>query len=169
MKSPSHTCLPGTPDRGSAEKTLRLLASLPAPQGLADRVHERLRVAPPPARILGWPRLMRPAGGWMHGNFARSAAAAAIVCVVAGGGWRIYSRVELAPANNVIVMPTRIAPEPRGFSSAGAARVPQTLDGPVLTHPVKEPPADVVQLPAPPRSVPAHKKKAAKTLIIQKQ
>jgi hypothetical protein len=112
---------------------------------------------------------MRPAGGWMHGNFARSAAAAAIVCVVAGGGWRIYSRVEPAPANNVIVMPSHIVPEPRGFSSAGAARVPQTLDGPVLTHPVKEPPADVVQLPAPSRGVPARKKKAAKTLIIQKQ
>jgi hypothetical protein len=64
----------------------------------------------------------------------RGAAAAAIVFVVAGGGWGIYSRVQPSPAAKVIVMPARSGAA-SGFSNAGAMRTPQTLNGPVLTHP----------------------------------
>ena len=128
-----------TPDRDlsqSGEDTLRLIASLPAPEGLADRIEQGLRHAPPTARVLDWRGPVRPSGGWMQSTMARGAAAAAIVCVVAGGGWRIYSSVQPVPAAKVLAMPPRVAPAGGGFSPAGAKRVPQTLDGPVLTHPV---------------------------------
>jgi hypothetical protein len=67
----------------------------------------------------------------------RSAAAAAIVFVVAGGGWGVYMRVEQQnqPAK-VIVMPARI-PVPGGFSGAGAMRTPLTLPGPAAPQPAK--------------------------------
>ncbi|MGA9784021.1 MAG: hypothetical protein WBQ52_17820, partial [Terracidiphilus sp.] len=65
----------------------------------------------------------------------RGAAAAAIVCIVAGGGWRIYSRVQTpaAPTANVVVMPARVGTQ-GAFSNAGAMRTPDTLAKPVLTH-----------------------------------
>ncbi len=137
--SPRNGAFSHTPDRDlsqSGEDTLRLIASLPAPEGLADRVQDGLRHAPPTARVLDWRGPLRPSGGWMQSTMARGAAAAAIVCVVAGGGWRIYSHVQPVPAAKVLAMPPRVAPAGGGFSPAGAKRVPQTLDGPVLTHPV---------------------------------
>jgi hypothetical protein len=122
----------------TGEDTLRLVARLPAPEGLADRVQSGLRHTSPTGRVLNWRTPLRPSGGWMQSTMARGAAAAAIVCVVAGGGWRIYSRVQPAPSARVVAMPSRLAPGRGGFSQAGAKRVPQTLDGPVLTHPVAE-------------------------------
>jgi hypothetical protein len=62
----------------------------------------------------------------------RSAAAAAIVLVVAGGGWGIYTRVQ--PAKGIAAPPHVAAPV--GFSSSGAMRTPNTLNGPVVKHPV---------------------------------
>ena len=123
---------------GHGEDTLRLIASLPAPDGLADRVKGRLRAAPKTARILMWPGPIRPAGGWMYSTVARGAAAAAIVCVVAGGGWRIYSHVQPAPATKGLVMPAPLTMG-NGFSNSSAKRVPETLQGPVLTHPTQPP------------------------------
>lgn len=119
-----------------AEETLRLLAKLPAPAGLEKRVQSALDAAPRRGRVLAWPRHLRPDRGWM-----RSAAAAAIVFVVAGGGWGVYTRVENThfdqnqPAK-VIVMPARM---PGGFGGAGAIRTPQMLPGPKA--PVKVNPA----------------------------
>ena len=119
-----------------AEETLRLIASLPAPDGLEDRVHAALNAAPRGRRVLAWPSALRAESGWMRG-----AAAAAIVFVVAGGGWGVYMRVE--PTNNgqnqpakVIVMPARM-PAAGGFSGAGAMRPPLTLPGPAAPQPVK--------------------------------
>jgi hypothetical protein len=121
----------------SAEATLRLIANLPAPDGLPDRAIARviaaLETAPPTARVLRWPAVWQPAGSFMRG-----AAAAAIVFVVAGGGWGIYTRIQPSQPARVIVMPPRI-PAPGGFSSAGAMRTPQTLNGPVLSLPVAAP------------------------------
>lgn len=114
-----------------AEETLRLIATLEAPEGLERRVHEALRSAPQARKVLDWP--IASAHGWMQG-WVRSAAAAAIVFVVAGGGWGVYSRVQLSQPAKVIAMPAP-ATTPGGFSSAGAMRTPQTLNGPVLTHP----------------------------------
>jgi len=116
-----------------AEKTLRLVAGLPAPEGLSDRVQEGLRKAPR-GRLLEWPMALMP-GSWIQSPAFRGAAAAAIVCVVAGGGWRIYSHVQTpaAPTANVITMPARVGGA-SGFSSANAIRTPDTLAGPVLTR-----------------------------------
>jgi len=123
----------------SGEDTLRLIASLPAPNGLAERMKAGMQTAPESGRILmwrdaTWRNAIKPAGGWMYSGVARGAAAAAIVCVVAGGGWRIYSRVQPGPSGNVLVMPSQAVRSGGGFGSANATRVPDTLDRPVLTH-----------------------------------
>ena len=114
----------------SPEATLRLIARLPAPQGLEDRVIVGLKTTPHSARILHWPDLFQPSGSWMRG-----AAAAAIVFVVAGGGWGICTRVQPTQPAKVIVMPPRVGAA-GSFSNAGAMRTPQTLNGPVLTQSV---------------------------------
>jgi hypothetical protein len=119
---------------GSAEETLRLIAKLPAPDGLEERVIAGVRArrlaAPRGARILEFPGAPRLGGSWM-----RSAAAAAIVCVVVGGGWGVYSRVQQPQAAKVIVMPAHGAGQ-GGFSNSGAMRTPTTLNGPVVADPV---------------------------------
>jgi len=109
---------------GDAEATLRLIANLPAPQGLENRVIAGVRTAKPSGRVLGWPRMLHPTENWL-----RSAAAAAIVFVVIGGGWGVYSRVQ--PISTVAV------PSHSGgaFSNAGAVRVPQTVPAPVVAKP----------------------------------
>ncbi|MGB7266962.1 MAG: hypothetical protein WBC92_15715 [Terracidiphilus sp.] len=119
----------------SAEETLRIVASLPAPAGLEDRVHAALHVAPRRGRVLAWPNGLHPQSGWM-----RTAAAAAIVFVVAGGGWGVYTHVQQVQPARVIVMPARM-PAAGGFSSAGAMRTPDTLPGPTAPKPVKPKPA----------------------------
>src|ERR1035437_5968060 len=122
----------------SAEETLRLLAHLPAPEGLEDRVQAGLRVAakaaPRPTRILAWPMALRPVNGWMQSSLLRSAAAAAIAFVVVGGGWILSSRVQTAQPATAITTPPRTAAS-GGFSSAGAMRTPQTLNGPIVEPP----------------------------------
>ena|SRR5579863_4321119 len=116
-----------------AEETLRLIANLPAPDGLEDRVHAALNAVPRRSRVLAWPRALRAESGWMRG-----AAAAAIIFVVAGGGWGVYTRVESTqnqPAK-VIVTPQR-TPVSGGFSGAGAMRPPLTLPRPTAPEPAK--------------------------------
>jgi hypothetical protein len=138
--SPRNGSFPDAPDRDlskSGEDTLRLIASLPAPEGFADRMQEGLRHGSPTARVLRWNGPLRPSGSWMQSTMARGAAAAAIVCVVAGGGWQIYSRVQTPPTAKVLTMPPRVAPS-AGFSQSNAKRVPDTLNGPVLTHPLAD-------------------------------
>ena len=114
------------PDYG--EDTLRLIAGLPVPAGLEERVHKALRAAPRSGRILAWPARFR-AKTALESNWMRAAAAAAIVFVVVGGGWGVYSRVQPGPAGKVVVMPQRM-PSSGGFSGAGAIRTPVTIPGP---------------------------------------
>jgi hypothetical protein len=123
-----------SPDSGvgeapsTAEVTLRLIANLPAPEGLEDRVHVGLRSAPRSARVLAWPVRFPGSGEWM-----RAIAAAAIVFVVAGGGYGIYSHVSPGQPAQGVAGPRISAPG--GFSEGGAVRRPQTLQGPVVvTH-----------------------------------
>ena len=124
-----------SPNQSPAEATLRLIASLPAPQGLEGRIQAALKTAPRPARILQWPTALAPGSHWM-----RAAAAAAIVFVVAGGGWGIYARVQPGQPVHGIAGPNRAAPG--SFSETGVVRRPLTLQGPAV------PPAKVVT-PAP--------------------
>jgi len=124
----------------SAEETLRLIASLPAPEGLEIRIEAALRSAPKRGRILSWPEYFQPASFNIDRPWLRLAAAAAIAFVVVGGGWGVYSRVERQQAARVIVIPAR-GPAAGGFSNAGAIRTPQTLNGPVLAQPATPKPA----------------------------
>lgn len=138
-----HTLPNAMSDASPAETTLRLIAQLPAPKGLEDRVLAGLASTPRRGRLLQWPSLRHEGGAWMQGRawtqgsaWMRGAAAAAIVFVVAGGGWGIYTHVQPPQSTKVIVMPR--AGAGGGFSSAGAMRTPQTLDGPVVAEPVKK-------------------------------
>jgi hypothetical protein len=135
----------GRDGTNGAEETLRLIARLPAPEGLVERVQTGLRTAPRTAQILHWPLALRPATG-LAGNLRRGAAAAAIVFVVAGGGWGIYSHVTPSEPARVVVMPPRVGAS-GGFSSAGAMRTPDTLNGPVLLHAPQSAPAATVKKP----------------------
>jgi hypothetical protein len=142
MTSTSHN--PNSPTPGAGEETLRLIAGLPAPAGLEERVHTALRDARErqprqgvfadersrSGRVLAWPAALKPQSSWM-----RTAAAAAIVFVIAGGGWGVYTRVQQNQPARVIGMPPR-AVSPGGFSGAGAMRTPQTVAGPTVTQPV---------------------------------
>jgi len=114
----------------SGEETLRLIASLPAPQGLEERVHKALGAAPQKGRVLAWPAGI---GSRLSAdnNWMRATAAAAIVFVVVGGGWGVYSRVEQVQSGKVVVMPVRV-PASGGFAGAGAIRTPETLPGPKI-------------------------------------
>jgi hypothetical protein len=114
----------------NAEETLRLIANLPAPEGIEDRVHEALRSAPRRGLVFAWPV------DFLRGEWMRTAAAAAIAFVIAGGGWSVYSRVQQGQPAKIMVMPAH-GTTPGGFSSAGAMRTPQTLSGPVIAQPAK--------------------------------
>jgi hypothetical protein len=138
------------------EATLRLLASLPAPEGLEERVQvglrAGLRAAPRRARILAWPTALRLDNTWIRSSLARSAAAAAIFAVVVGGGWGVYSRVQPVQPARAVTIPPHVSAQ-GGFSSAGAMRTPQTLNGPLVAAPAVTPPA----AGAPPAVIPAVK------------
>jgi hypothetical protein len=125
-----------------AEATLRLIARLPAPEGLEDRVQAGLRAAPRSAKVLAWPGAFSPAGGWL-----RAAAAAAIVFVVAGGGLGIYSRVAPGVPAHGVVGPRLAAPG--GFTEGNAVRRPQTLVGPVAPQPATTKPKTAAKAAAP--------------------
>jgi len=120
-----------------ADETLQLIARISAPEGLEERVQAGLRVeastASGKARILRWPKALRLKNVWMQ-NLARAAAAAAIVAVVVGGGWGISSRFHPAMPSSAVAVPPHSGNQ-GGFSSAGAMRTPQTLNGPVVAHP----------------------------------
>jgi hypothetical protein len=143
MNPPDQNKFDKTCSSGGFEETLRLVASLSAPEGLEERVEvslrAELRAAPRAvsgrARILRWPAALRPNSSWVLSSLARSAAAAAIAAVVIGGGWGVYSRVEPLQPARAIAIPPHVAAS-GGFSSAGAMRTPQTLDGPLVAHPV---------------------------------
>lgn len=110
---------------GDADATLRLIAELPVPEGLEDRVKSVLGKAPTgqTAKLLGW-----PARSWTQTAWARGAAAAAIVAAVAGGSWGVYARVQWHEAPVAIPHVGGLG----GFSSANAVRTPKTLDVPTV-------------------------------------
>ncbi|HXS75729.1 MAG TPA: hypothetical protein VN753_06090 [Terracidiphilus sp.] len=114
----------------TAEETLRLIATLPAPEELENRVKAKLQSAPHRRNVIVWP--FAAADSWM-----RAAAAAAIVVVIAGGGWGVYSHIQVAPVPSAVVEPQPLNGAGR-FSTAGAMHVPQTVQGPVVATPVIE-------------------------------
>lgn len=119
---------PGRVVKGEPDSTLRLIARLPAPDGLEERVKTGLRTVPVrrAVNMLDWPHTVRVS--WIESNWIRGAAAAAIVALVAGGSWGVYSRVQ--PKQAQVAIP-RVGVS-AGFSSANAMRTPKTLDVPVI-------------------------------------
>ena len=159
---------PFTPDSvsvytpGSVEATLRLIATLPAPEGLEDRLQAALLSAPQSARVLAWPVELMPQAGWL-----RAAAAAAIVFVVAGGGWGVYTRVQPGLQSGARAVPVHVASPASGFSSAGAMRTPQTLNGPVA--PVAASTTPAVKTPSKPGQPAVNHGKAAARQKVEVQ
>lgn len=125
--------VPSTPAVGEADvvdTTLRLVAKLPPPAGLEDRVFTSVLRASRKGRVLQWP-------GSLHvHDWMRSAAAAAIALAVGGGGWGIYLHVQHNEPARATAAP-RVIMQSGGFSSAGAIRRPQTLNGPVVKQQVE--------------------------------
>lgn len=125
----------GHMDERSVDETLRMIARMPAPVGLEERVKAKLALAEMPGRVLAWPRVggaerVGPSSVWVRSGWARGAAAAAISLVVVGGGWGIYARVGPTQSAKGGALPHA---QPSGtFSEAGAMRRPQTLTGPVV-------------------------------------
>jgi hypothetical protein len=140
----------GTSGSNEFEGTLRLLARLSAPEGLEERVQAGLRTASRStmdrARFLQWPMAFRLNNAWMQSSLARTAAAAAIVAVVVGGGWVVSSRVQPAQPARAIAIPPRVSTQ-GSFSSAGAMRTPQTLNGPIVEPPANAHPPSVTTPP----------------------
>lgn len=153
QKKIDHHCAQSA-EASDFEDTLHLIANLPAPQGLEDRVQAALLKAPRSGRVLPWPAALRPESGWM-----RTAAAAAIVFVVAGGGWGVYSRVQSGQPARGTVVPPHVAAPAFGFSSAGAMRTPQTLNGPVV--PAPQPAHSAAKAPAKPAPAAVNQGKTA--------
>jgi len=150
MNSSEHNSIAGASGSGEFDETLRLIARLAPPEGLEERVKAGLRAAPASgkARIFAWPKL-RLETAWM-----RSAAAAAIGAVVVGGSWGIYSHVQSNQPSRAIATPPRVSAQ-GGFSSAGAMRTPQTLNGPMVAPAAAAHPATAAPLVAKPETEPA--------------
>lgn len=132
----------------AAEEILRRIAALPAPKGLEDRILARLatapRTAPRSGFLSGWRGILE--FEWMQSGALRAAAAVAIAAVVLGGGWSIARQNAPAAMQGSARpgMPVQLsAPPAGGFSTAGAVRVPQTLEGPVIE--VAKPEASAAQ------------------------
>jgi hypothetical protein len=130
MNTNPHNPMDSGPGANSGFDTLRLIAGLPAPAGLEERVHKALHAAPRGGRVLAWPARFRTKTV-MESNWMRAAAAAAIVFVVVGGGWGVYTRVQTGQPGKVVVMPLR-GPSSGGIAGAGAIRTPVTIPGPKI-------------------------------------
>lgn len=117
-----------------AEKTLRQIATLPAPEGIADRVKSGLHASPRSGGVVSWPPSATGAR-WSQGAAMRAAAAAAIVLAVAGGAWEVYTHIQIAPEPAAVATPQHVDGGRGGLSAAGAVRKPQTVEGPVIAVP----------------------------------
>jgi hypothetical protein len=119
------------------QETLRLIAALPAPAGIEERVKAGLRAAPrQSSSVIRWPHRAPDAARWTSLPSIRAAAAAAIVMMVGGGGWGVYSHIRVAPQPAAVIAPEHLGGT-TGLSSAGATRKPRTLDGPVVNVPAE--------------------------------
>ena len=110
----------------NAEETLRLLAELPPPAELTDRVHRRIAEAQVTPERQGFWSL------WMPVQRFQFAGAAVLVIAVAGSVWSVYHRHPQAGTATQIPssapqVATPGAGAAGGFVPAGAERVPPTL------------------------------------------
>lgn len=97
------------------ENTLRVLANLPPPSGLNDRVHRNLQ---------GRQNEAQPKRVWFNSQPAmrlQFVAGAILLVALAGGSWNLYRT-----SHRAITAPPHIA-SPGSFGGAGAVTVPKTL------------------------------------------
>ena len=144
-----------SPGKSSAEETLRLLAELPPPADLTDRVHHRLaREQAKPIRRGFWAL-------WLPSQRLQFAAAAVLVVAVAGSTWTVYhSHPQAGPkagANTQVTPALHPDASSGGFGTAGAELVPPTL------NPIKVPPAPKKKPSASKTGKPSPKKLATPT------
>jgi hypothetical protein len=129
----------GYESRHEAEETLRLVAQLPAPEELTERVHRRLHAASTSGRRGFWSL-------WMPAQRLQFASAALLVVAVAGSAWTVRHAVRGGAATgqpalqssgqSIVQQPARQpAPQASGFSTAGSEARPASLS------PIKVPPA----------------------------
>jgi len=153
----------GNSRTADAEKILRLIATLPAPDGIEERMKAGLRAAPSRSSVIVWPFLNVDGRGWMDSSGVRAAAAAAIVLVVIGGGWGVYSHIQLPATPTAVAAPQQVT-SGGGFATAGARRTPQTLDRPVIANPITKQKPDVDAAPSQKHARHAPKKAKAAAL-----
>jgi len=116
-----------------AEETLRLLATLPPPTGLEDRVHQRIDSQIRAEQFAPLPRSIWSL--WKPAHRLQFAGAAVLVLALVGSTWRVYHTkngavvIQPAPQTGSPATPTS------NFGTAGAEGHPSTLT------PIKVPPA----------------------------
>jgi hypothetical protein len=113
--------------RIEAEETLRLLAELPSPENLADRVHASVRTQMAldrvaPARRGFWAL-------WSPGRRLQFAGVGVLAVAVAGSMWTINRSHQAGVSQQTPQVAAPLQPvSDSGFSGAKAARVPNTLN-----------------------------------------
>ena len=111
------------------QETLTLVSGLPAPDGLATRIKQRLesrleaevRLPARGARLLAWPAT--------ETRWRAAAIAAGLLMAVAAGGAAAYHWVAPAPLAHTAPATARPSVK-QGFATAGAMRTPVTVVGP---------------------------------------
>jgi len=125
----SNAALPLPP---KPEETLRLLARMPPPAELTNRVHARIH-----ARIAEAGHKTQARRGfwsqWLPAQRLQFAAAAVFAVAVGGTTWSFYHRPPVARPQPIA--PASPGPAGSAFGSANATRVPPTL------HPIQVPPS----------------------------
>jgi len=117
-----------------AEHTLRLVAALPPPVELTDRVHRRLSHAQASLPRRGFWAL------WMPAQRLQFAGAAVLAVVFAGSAWSVFhakggATGQVPAAHDTASPVSPVSPTAGGFGTAGTERRPSTLT------PIKAPPA----------------------------
>jgi hypothetical protein len=153
----------GVPQLAEEEaiQTLRLVATLPPPEGLADRVHQRLTDAQTvdrrkPSRSNALLSIWRL---WMPMQRLQFAGAALLVVAIGASSWTVYQgKVQPRQGSQSGAQPAA-APSPAGFGTAKTERRPATLTPIKVPPPAtkKKPSANHLATPSPVSKTAAHK------------
>lgn len=143
----------GAREGRDAEETLRMVAGMPAPDGLEERVQQRLD-----AELKRSERVRHSLWSlWMPARKLQYAAAGVLAAAVAISSWSVYHGQRMAA--NANAASKQAAPAPAkgtagsGFTPAGAVGVPHTL-APIHVAPApKRKPGAAATKPSPKKVV----------------
>jgi hypothetical protein len=116
-----------------AEETLRLLAELPPPAELTDRVHQRLAME---RNAQGMPERRGFWSLWMPARRLQFAGAAVLMMAVAGSTWSVYHQHSQASAGAPVTPVAAHGSSPDGAGGFGSAKVERK---PPTLNPIKVP------------------------------